>query len=135
MRTVCVLALVLEGCLVGACSSSSSPSSPAAVASGIDLTTIDRSARPQDDLFLHANGGWLAKTEIPADKASWGSFDMLFDKSQNDLRVLTEEIVQAADRAPGSDAQKVGDFYQSFLDEARVESLGATPLASELAVI
>jgi len=96
---------------------------------------MDRSVRPEDDLFLHANGGWLAKTEIPADKASWGSFDMLFEKSQNDLRVLTEEIVQAADRAPGTDAQKVGDFYQSFLDEARVESLGATPLASELAAI
>ena len=74
--------------------------------------------RPQDDLFRHVNGAWLTKTEIPADKASYGAFDILFDKAQADLRAIVEEASKATTKTPGSEAQKIGDFYESFMNEA-----------------
>jgi putative endopeptidase len=137
MRIASSLLVLTSACLIAACSGSSAPSSavPAPLVSGIDLSAADRNVRPQDDLFQHVNGGWLARTEIPADKASWGAFDMLFEKSQADLRALAEELAKSTSRAPGSDAQKIGDFYQSFLDEGRVEQLGLTPLTAQLAEI
>jgi len=124
-------------CAVAACSTSSEPTvadAPALV-SGIDLQASDAKVRPQDDLFQHVNGGWLARTEIPADKASYGAFDRLFDQSQEDLRAIAEEAAGSASKASGSDAQKIGDFYESFMNEARAEELGLTPLQEELAAI
>ena len=53
---------------------------------GIDTTTFDRSVRPQDDFFRFVNGGWLARTEIPADASSWGAFNELREKSRTALR-------------------------------------------------
>ena len=102
--------------------------------SGIDVTTFDKSVRPQDDFFRYVNGGWVDRTPIPADKASYGSFDILFDKTERDLRAIVEDAGKAGG-APGSDARKIGDFYASFIDEARPEALGATPLSAELAAI
>jgi predicted metalloendopeptidase len=86
-------------------------------------------------VFKHVNGAWLAKTEIPADKSSYGAFDMLVDKSQADLRAIVEEAAKSANKTPGSDAQKIGDFYESFINESRVEQLGLTPLEQEFASI
>ncbi len=108
---------------------------PKPVVSGIDKATFDEKVRPQDDLFHYVNGAWLAKTEIPADKSSYGSFDMLVDKSQDDLRAIVEEAAKAPNRAPGSDSQKIGDFYQSFMNEQRAEEVGLKPLEVELAAI
>ncbi|MEO8682121.1 MAG: M13-type metalloendopeptidase, partial [Vicinamibacterales bacterium] len=101
----------------------------------LDLAAFDKAVRPQDDLFKHVNGGWLAKTEIPADKASYGGFDMLFDKAQADLKLIVEEAATSTPKAPGSDAQKIGDFYDSFMNEAKANELGLTPLNAELAAI
>ncbi len=133
-------AFVLLLCLTAtaACSRPADPPpAPAArpAVSGLDPAAFDAKVRPQDDLFLHVNGGWLARTEIPADKASYGAFDILFDKAQADLRAIVEESAKAAAKTPGSDAQKIGDFYESFMNETRVEELGITPLTAELAAI
>lgn len=108
---------------------------PRALDSGLDPSGFDKTVRPQDDLFRHVNGAWLASTEIPADKASYGAFDILFDKAQADLRTIVEEAAKSAAKTPGSDAQKIGDFYESFMNEARAEELGLTPLKSELDAI
>ncbi|HQZ39795.1 MAG TPA: M13-type metalloendopeptidase [Vicinamibacterales bacterium] len=96
---------------------------------------MDPAVRPQDDLFRHVNGAWLARTEIPADRASWGAFDILLDKAQADLRAIAEESAAATSKAAGSDAQKIGDFYQSFMNQARADELGLSPLRAELAAI
>ena len=106
-----------------------------AVESGLDPESFDKEVRPQDDLFRHVNGSWLARTEIPADKASYGAFDILFDKAQADLRTIVEEAAQSTTRTPGSEAQKIGDFYESFMNEQRAEQLGITPLKPELDAI
>jgi len=115
------------------------PAEPAAPAkaseSGLEPATFDRGVRPQDDLFRHVNGVWLTKTEIPADKATYGAFDILFDKAQADLKAIVEEAAKSPNRPAGSDAQKIGDFYESFMNEARAEQLGITPLEAELDAI
>jgi len=107
---------------------------PPALISGIDTTAFDKAVRPQDDFFRYVNGAWLDRTPIPADKPSYGSFEVLFDKAEADLRTIVEDAAKSGG-APGSDARKIGDFYASFMDEARIESLGARPLAAELAAV
>ena len=129
--------MVLALCLgAAACMKPADPAAaPKAPESGLDPESFNREVRPQDDLFQHVNGGWLAKTDIPADKASYGAFDILFDKAQADLRAIVEESAKAPNRAQGSEAQKIGDFYESFMNEQRAEELGITPLKTELDAI
>ena len=103
--------------------------------SGIAVEYIEPSVRVQDDLFTHMNGKWLASTEIPADKASWGTFAKLRDDIQPQLRAIIESAANTPNKAAGSDAQRIGDFYASFMDEARIEQLGLAPLNAELAKV
>ena len=120
--------------LAVACSSPSSPrpaGTPAPLTSGLDVGSFDTAVRPQDDLFRHVNGGWLARTEIPADKASVGGFTDAYDRTQEQLRAIVEAAA-ASPGAPGSPSQKIGDFYTAFLDEARADALGIGPLRGEL---
>jgi putative endopeptidase len=100
--------------------------------SGIDTQFIDTSVRPQDDFFTYLNGKWLKSTEIPADKASWGTFMQLRDDSQAHLRAIVEAAQQDKNKKAGTDVQKIGDLYTSFMDEAKLETLGVKPLAGEL---
>ncbi|NJO13350.1 MAG: class I tRNA ligase family protein, partial [Gammaproteobacteria bacterium] len=102
--------------------------SPAPGALGLETANFDRSVRPQDDLFRFVNGEWLRKTAIPPDRSNYGSFTALDDKAQADLRALIEEAAAVANAPQGSDAQKVGDFYRSFMDSARADSLAVQPL-------
>ena len=130
-------AVLLAMCLgAAACMKPAEPNAATkAVESGLDPESFDKEVRPQDDLFRHVNGSWLARTEIPADKASYGAFDILFDKAQADLRAIFEEAAKSTTRTPGSEAQKIGDFYESFMNEPRAEQLGITPLKPELDAI
>lgn len=105
-----------------------------AIPSGIDLSHIDADARPQDDLFGHVNGRWLAEHEIPADRATDGAFRSLFDRAETQVRDLIIQASQAG-AAVGTDAQRIGDLYASFLDEEAVERAGVQPLHDELATI
>jgi putative endopeptidase len=130
-----VVCLSLVGCSRDPAAAPAATTAPKPLVAGIDRASFDTATRPQDDLFKHVNGSWLAKTEIPADKSSWGSFDLLVDKSQTDLRAIVEGAAKAANKTPGSEAQKIGDFFDSFMDEARIEQAGLTPLQSELAAI
>lgn len=133
MKRAFLIALCMT---VAACTKpAESPALAVASKSGLDPSDFDKSVRPQDDLFRHVNGTWLIKTDIPADKASYGAFDILFDKAQADLRAIVEESAKSSSKAPGSEAQKIGDFYESFMDEARAEQLGLMPLKAELDAI
>ncbi len=102
--------------------------------SGIAPSTWDDAVRPQDDLFGHVNGRWIAETEIPEDRAAHGAFYILRDNAEEALRELIEEAA-ASGPAPGTPARKVGDLYASFMDEERVEAAGLTPIAADLAAI
>jgi putative endopeptidase len=100
---------------------------------GFDLDGRDLSVRPGDDFNAFANGAYLRNTPIPADKTSYGVFDLLYDRSQDQLRAIIEQ--SAANPAASADAGRIGALYGSFMDEARVASLGAAPLAQDLAAI
>jgi putative endopeptidase len=115
------------------CPSLSAQADPAR-ALGVDTTGFDRSARPQDDFDRFVNGRWADRTEIPADRSGWGSFNELDERTQAALRVIVEDA--AAKRSPaGSERQKVGDLYASYMDSAAIERRGIQPLAAELAAI
>src|SRR5271156_2550760 len=105
--------------------------------SGLDLSNVDAGARPQDDLFGHVNGRWLAEYEIPADRATDGAFRSLFDRAEVQVRDLITEVSEKAEKAlaPGTDEQRIGDLYASFLGEDAVEGRGVQPLLDELAAI
>ena len=105
-----------------------------AIRSGIDLSYVDVTARPQDDLFGHVNGRWLADYDIPADRATDGAFRQLFDRAEEQVRDLIVEASRES-TAPGTDQQRIGDLYASFLDEETVERRGVQPLLDELAAI
>lgn len=102
--------------------------------SGIDLQHLAADIRPQDDLYRHVNGAWLAEDHIPADRAAFGAFHVLVEESEKNLRAIIEEAA-ASDAEPGSEARKVGDLYASFMDEARAEELGISPIAGDLATV
>jgi putative endopeptidase len=98
--------------------------------SGIAVDELDEAVRPQDDLFRHVNGRWISRTEIPSDKARYGSFYVLAEEAEKAVR---EIIMEAQSADPGTEARKVGDLYASFMDEGRVNALGAEPLRDALA--
>jgi predicted metalloendopeptidase len=102
--------------------------------SGIDLSYVDDDARPQDDLFGHVNGRWLADHDIPPDRATDGAFRLLADRAEEQVRDL---IIEASERGgqEGSDEQRVGDLYGSFMDTETVARVGVQPLLDELATI
>lgn len=134
------LAALLTACLSprepteGSAASRAAPAAPAS-RSGLDLAGFDRNVRPQDDLYRFTGGGWLAKTEIPSDRATYGTFELLQQQAEGRTRRIIEDAAKQPNRAAGSDAQKIGDFFASFMDEARLEKLGIEPLAGELARI
>ncbi|WP_066039948.1 M13 family metallopeptidase [Herbiconiux solani] len=101
-------------------------------ASGIDLAELDPAIRPQDDLYRHVNGKWIERTEIPDDKARFGSFYELAEEAEKAVRQIVEEAQQAPE---GTEMRKFGDLYTSFMDEERIEQLGAQPIAPQLALV
>lgn len=100
--------------------------------SGIDPDGFDKSVRAQDDLFLHVNGRWLQRTEIPADKSNYGSFNKLIDEAQLNIRAIIEEV---AKNPTDENGRKVGNLFNSYMNEELVERLGLTPLRSEISKI
>ena len=101
---------------------------------GIDLAAMDTSVKPGDDFYRYVNGNWVSTFPMPADKARYGVFDALRDKSEVDVRTLLDELA-ANPPAAGSVQRKVADLYGSWMDEAAIEARGIAPLAADLEAI
>jgi len=101
-------------------------------ASGLALEHMDASIRPQDDLFRFVNGGWMKSADIPSDRSSYGAFYWLIENAEQQVREIIEGLA-AAKQPAGSIGQKIGDLYTSFMNEARINELGATPVKADLA--
>ena len=99
--------------------------------SGIDLQFVDSAVRPQDDLFGHVNGRWLAEYEIPADRATDGAFRTLADRAEEQVR----DIITGATDADGPDASRIGALYASFMDTDTITRIGVAPLLAELQTV
>ena len=108
------------------------PVAPSAPISGIAKEYINPSVRAQDDFFTYLNGEWLRTTEIPADKSSWGTFAKMRDDLNPQLQGIIEAAQKNPKKQPGSEMQKIGDLYGSYMDESRLNDLGYKPLAGEL---
>src|SRR4051812_11642440 len=93
---------------------------------------MDKSVSPRADFYQYVNGTWLTKTPLPPDKPAYGAFDELFDAAERDIRSLIETAAAQKDSAPGTVPQQVGDFFESFMNERRVEELGLAPVKAHL---
>ncbi len=120
--------------LISACSSSPSHKTvkPQFGAWGFDLAGRDTTARPGDDFFGHVNGGWLQRTAIPADKPSISVRALMSDTTEARLHAIMETAAARAAHEPTDLEGKIGAYYRAFMDSARVERLGAAPLAPHL---
>ena len=96
--------------------------------SGIQTADMDKTTRPQDDLFQYANGTWLRDVPIPPDRASYGVDSMMTEQSLLQQR----DLIEAAQTSADPEARKVSDLYSSYMNEARAERLGTRPLQAEL---
>lgn len=101
---------------------------------GIAVANIDRSVKPGDDFYRYANGEWIARTEIPADRPGIGVFSVLADRSSKNVAAIIEEAAKS--KAPdGSNERKIADLYNAFMDEAAIDTRGLKPLEPHLAAI
>ncbi|MGB3731108.1 M13 family metallopeptidase [Microbacterium sp.] len=100
--------------------------------SGLAISEFSSDIRPQDDLYRHVNGAWLEAAEIPADKARWGSFHLLAEQAEKDVRAIIEE---SQDAEAGILNRKVGDLFTAFMDTERIAALGLAPLQEQLAKV
>ncbi|MEN8821607.1 MAG: M13 family metallopeptidase [Abyssibacter sp.] len=107
-----------------------SPQPQAPLKSGVVHAHFDDSVQPQEDFYRWVNGTWLEETEIPADRSNYGAFSVLDERAEQQLRTIIETAA-ATNAEPGSDTQKIGDFYTSFMDVETINALGAKPLTEE----
>ena len=101
---------------------------------GVETQYVDANVDPGDDFYRHVNAGWLDTFEIPEEFSSYGSFTVLFERSEERVRTIIEDAA-GANNAPGSNEQKIGDFFASFTDVDAINEAGLAPLADELAAI
>lgn len=101
---------------------------------GIAVANMDRTAKPGEDFYLYANGQWIKRTEIPPDRAGIGVFTALSDLSNKRTAALIAEAAKG-DAPAGSNARKIADLYNSYMDEAAIEARGIEPLRAPLAAI
>lgn len=102
--------------------------------SGINKKNMDTLVKPGDNFAMYVNGTWMKTAKIPADKSSYGAFDMLYDQSQKDVKAIIEEAAKG-NNAEGTDEQKIGDYYASFMDRKSRDAKGIAPIQPELKAI
>ncbi|WP_267392977.1 MULTISPECIES: M13-type metalloendopeptidase [unclassified Sphingomonas] len=137
MRHHILVGLLLATAASGALYAQTSAPTPATAASvagkpqlgdfGVDLSAMDRKIAPGDDFYNYVNGAWMARTQIPADRSSWGGFAVLAELSSARTREVIETAA-ASGGTPGSVADKIGTAYSSFMDAPAIEARGAAPL-------
>ncbi|WP_339921402.1 M13 family metallopeptidase [uncultured Flavobacterium sp.] len=119
--------LLLPILILGACNKIKSDEK---LASGLLLKNMDTLIRPGDNFDAYVNGTWQRNTAIPADKPSYGAGYMVYDKSQEDVKAIIETAAKS-NSAAGSDEQKIGDFYGSYMDSIGRNKVGIAPLLPE----
>jgi putative endopeptidase len=98
---------------------------------GFDTANLDRSCKPCDDFYEFAMGGWMKANPIPPEYPTWGSFTVLLDKNQQNLRKILESAVDAKGTVSANE-RKIGDFYASCMDTTAIEALGTKPIEEEM---
>jgi putative endopeptidase len=116
--------------------SGQSPTKPFFPPFGLDLSAIDKHTRPQDDFYQYVNGAWIARTRIPADKDQVElTGNVMQDRTDARIRALLDAAAGASQGPVVTAEQKAGAMYAAFMDESRIERLGAAPIEPELAAV
>ncbi len=102
--------------------------------SGITLENMDTSVKPGDNFDAYVNGTWVKNNEIPGDEGRYGAFNILREQSDENVKAIIEESAEG-EFEPGSDQQKIGDLYNSYIDMETRNLLGMEPIARDLAEI
>lgn len=102
---------------------------------GIDITLMDMDVKPSQDFFKFVNGTWLKKTEIPADRTRWGSFDELRKNTDNDVLAILEEAAKSNKYKSDTDQGKAINLYKSIMDTVARNKAGINPIKPYLAKI
>jgi putative endopeptidase len=105
-----------------------------APATAVGASPAPAALRAQDDLYLYVNRAWELATPIPPDKASIGAFDGLRDISRDRVKVIIDELA-AKPQAPGSDEQKIADYYRAYTDDAAIDARGLKPVQPLFALV
>ena len=103
--------------------------------SGVEKENFDAGVKHTENFFYSINGTWLKNTEIPADKSNYGAFTKLYDDSQLAMRTIIETAAKKEAKVAGTDEQKLGDFYNSYMNESAIEALGVKPISADLTAI
>ncbi|WP_395645918.1 M13 family metallopeptidase [Terricaulis sp.] len=132
-------AALLAGCATQTQTAEAPPAAPArppaAIGSfGVDLAARDLNVKPGDDFFRYVNGTWMANNTIPADRVTWGTNDILAEKAERDVRAIIEDAARSGG-APGSNEQKIADFYNAFIDQDAIDRAGIAPIQPMLTAI
>ena len=97
---------------------------------GIATERMDKSVKPGDNFFEYVNGGWLANTEIPADRSRYGSFNILADEAEEQVRTIIEAA--ASKEQPSVDEKRIGDLFAAYTNTNAIEAVGLAPIAEDL---
>ncbi|MGV3589512.1 MAG: M13 family peptidase, partial [Adhaeribacter sp.] len=125
------LALLAAGSfLTVSCNKSGTTEQARELHSGIIRANMDTTVAPGDNFTAYVNGNWVKKTAIPADKATYGVFHILNDKAQEDVKAIIEASAKG-EFAEGTEEQKIGSLYESYLDTKKRDELGIKPLEPE----
>jgi putative endopeptidase len=130
-----IAATLLAATAAAAAATGSARAEPLYPPAGLDMSAGDLTTRPGDDFFQYANGAWLDRTAIPADKSAMTEAQRVRDLTEAQLRVIIENAAAQAGHEPSTIEGKVGAFFRAFMNDARRARLGARPVAGELAVI
>ena len=101
---------------------------------GFDTANLDKTCKPCDDFYQFAMGGWMKANPVPPEYSVWGSFSQLADKNQKNLREILEAAASTK-ASPGTNEQKIGDFYASCMDATSIDAAGSKPIEPELTLI
>jgi len=121
---------------LASCQSSVKKEEGAAVLSaGFNMANMDNTVKPTDDFYQFVDGNWLKNNPIPQSESSWGSFNELHEKNTSKLKAILEDAVADKTAKPGSNTQKIGDFYSLAMDSVKLNKDGASPLKEEFDLI
>ncbi len=135
---IAAICIFLASTLLGAARAGQAPVATTAsgpAAHGVDLEILDKTCKPCEDFYHYASGEWLAKNPIPPAYPSWGRFSELAERNRELLHQILEAAAANAKASPGSNEQKIGDFYASCMDEKQIDAAGVKPLDAEFARI
>ncbi len=94
----------------------------------LDMSTFDKSVRPQDDFFLYVNGEWMKRTQIPGNEQRYGVFNEIGDRNRDMMKAIVDDLLKKKTFAAGSPEQLVADYYGAGMDSVRIEQLGKKPI-------